>query len=295
MSSGIGGKKREAKEFSLKVGVGEVEVVAVNPDREDLCSLLGRDIEKDPEYCNEKDVEGKKVKTVRLSFYVKDKNSEDGRIDQITFFLEDRERTNKAGDKYQFINAIGRSTWAATDKDLPEWFTKRDYRKARVGEGELYEFLVTWLQDLDYRDAGTVLELNWDKLIKGNVKELREQINGEYSGSIAVGFTVRNVEVVDKDTEEKVVRQYQAISNKAFAIGKNFKFFKTRKFTPEVLESLRNRNIKDLKDYEKFALKLTDKEYGIKDHFILDVVQDYDKEKDMAASDEVISEDGSDY
>jgi hypothetical protein len=293
--SGIAGKKREVKEFSLRVGVGEVEVVAVNPDREDLCSILGRDIEKDPEYIGEKDVDGVKVKTARISFYVKDKNSEDGKIDQVTFFLEDRDRMNKNGDKFQYINSVGTTTWGAKESDLAAWFTKRDYRVAKTGEGELYEFLQAWLSKLDYRDAETTLTINWEKLMKGNVKELREQINGEYQDSVTVGFTVRNVEVVDKDTEEKTTKQYQAISNKAFCAGFNFKFFKTRKFTPEVLEALREKKPKDLKAYEKFALKLVDKDYGIKDHFILDVVQEYDSSKDLASSDAVITEDGDDY
>lgn len=291
--SGIGGKKREVKEFSLKVGVGEVEIVAVNPDREELSEILGKEIEKDIEYIGEKEIDGIKTKTARISFYVKEKTGD--KIDQITFFLENRERLNKDGNKTQYINNVGTTSWGASERDLADWFTKRDYRIARVGEGDLYEFLQAWLSKLDYRDADTTLSLNWDKLMKGNVKELREQIGGEYQDSIVVAYTVRNVEVTDKETEEKTTKQFQAISNKAFLPGYNFKFFKTRKFTEDVLDTLRDKKPKELKAYEKFALKVTDKDYGIKDHFILDVVQEYDSSKDFASTDSVISEDGADY
>ena len=293
--SGIGGKVRTGGEFTLKVGVGEVEVVAVNPDREELNALLGRELEKDPEYLGEKEVEGltSKVKTLRLSIYVK--NKQDGKVDQITFFLEDRERLNKDGNKTQYINSVGTTTWAASEADLPDWFTKRDYRIAKVGEGDFYEFLQAWLSKLDYRDAETTLALDWKKLMANNMKEIREQIDGAYCDSIVVAYTVRNVQVTDKDTDEVSTKQYQAISTKGFIPGYNYKFFKTRKFTTEILDILREKKPKELKAYEKFAVKVTDKEYGIKDHFVLEPVRDYDPSLDFAASEAVISDDGDDY
>ena len=56
----------------------------------------------------------------------------------------------------------------------------RDYRVAFVGEEDLYNFMRTWLGDLDYRDADTILQLEWKKLMKGNVKDIKDQIDGEW-------------------------------------------------------------------------------------------------------------------
>jgi hypothetical protein len=59
---------------------------------------------------------------------------------KVSFFLEDKERQNKDETKKQYINSVGNCSWAADPNDLPDWFKARDYRVAKIGEEELYEF-----------------------------------------------------------------------------------------------------------------------------------------------------------
>lgn len=295
----ITGKQREQKTTSnaLLVGVGEVEVIAFNPDKQELMELLkvsddNIDKFKDPEYLETKDIDGESIKTLRIDAYIKNKVNE--KIDKIAFFLQNKERKNKNGDKYQFIDNVGTTTWATDEKALPEWFKKRDFRIAKIGEEELYNFMKNWVSGLDYRDASTELQLDWSKLMKGNVRELRDQIEGEFTSSVVVSYFVRNVLKTNEQGEEET-KQYQGVSNKFFLSGWQIKFFKNTSWDSIKIEGLKGKKLKDLKPYEKFAINLTDPEYGIKDTFQLAHQVEYDSSIDFAASNKSISTDGDDY
>lgn len=295
----IQGKQRTQKEYTnnLTIGVGEVEVVAVNPDKQELMELLkvtdeNIDKFKDPEYLGTKDIDGEEVKTLRLDFYVKNKETE--KVDKIAFFLQNKERTNKTGDKNQFIDNVGTTSWAVDENSLPDWFTKRDTRKAKVGEEELYKFLRSWISGLDYKDAATELQLDWSKLMKGNTREIREQIGGEFASTVLVSYYVRNVTTTN-DSGKEEVKQYQGISNKFFLPGWQIKFFKNTTWDIAKLENLRSKKTKELKPFERFAVDVTDVEHGIRDTFQLAYQTEYDSSVDLAATNKVISTDGDDY
>jgi beta-glucanase (GH16 family) len=181
-------------------------------------------------------------------------------------------------------------TWAADENDLAEWFTKgRDYRVAYVGEEDFYNFLRTWLSELDYRDAKTVLQIEWKKLMRGNIKDLRDQVNGEYDKSIVALATVI---VKERDGESK---EYQGIYSKAFVGGYALKQFRLVDYSnPKTQESLKNKKPRDLKAHEKFVLNIIG-EYGCKDYYTLKDIQDYNPDDNLVASDSYISEDGDDY
>ena len=173
--SSIGGKKREntgSGDFSKKVGLFEANVVAINPTLEEFKDVLGMDLKDDSkaaEYLGETK-DGNNY--LRADFWLQKVNSDEKY--KVSFFLEDKERENKDGTKKQYINSIGMCSWAADENDLAEWFTKgRDYRVAYVGEEDFYTFMRTWLADLDYRDVDNVLQLEWKKLRRGNIKDLR--------------------------------------------------------------------------------------------------------------------------
>ena len=103
---------------------------------------------------------------------------------------EDKVRENKDGTKKQYINNVGVCSWADDENNLPDWFKSREYREAYVGEEDFYSFLRTWLGNLDYRDADTVLQLEWKKLMRGNLRDLTEQINGEWSTNVVALATI---------------------------------------------------------------------------------------------------------
>ena len=289
--SSIGGKKREntgGGDFSKKVGLFEANVIAINPTAEEFKDILGMELKEDSkatEYLGETR-DGNNY--LRVDVWLQRVNQDDKF--KVSFFLEDKERENKDGTKKQYINSIGMCSWAADENDLAEWFTKgRDFRVAYVGEEDFYNFMRTWLSELDYRDADTVLQLEWKKLMRGNVKDLKDQIDGEWSKSVVALATVI---VKEKDGESK---EYQGIYNKAFVGGYSLKQFRLVDYGDRrIQESLKNKKPRDLKAHEKFVMNIIG-EYGCKDYYTLKDLQDYNADDNLVASDAHISDDGDDY
>ena len=288
--SNIGGKKKEqlqSTEYVKKVGLFEGSVIAINPDAEEYKEVLGIEIKEDSkslEYLG-KSQDGNI--TLRLDIWLEEVKNKDKF--KATFFLENKEKENKDQTKKQYINNIGSCSWAADPNDLPTWFSARDYRIAFVGEEELYNFMRTWLGELDYRDAETTLQLEWKKLMKGNTKDLKDQVNGEWSTTVVALATIKTV-IKDEDTKE-----YQGVYNKAFLPAYAIKQFRLVDFSnAKTLDMLKSKKSKDLKPHERFALNVNG-EYGCRDFFILKDIKDYSADDNLVASDKVISEDGADY
>lgn len=288
--SAIGGKKRESNalpDFKKSVGLFEAKVIAVNPDMEEYKDILGIELKEDSkalEYLGKTD-EG----NIKLRIDIWLEEVKDNEKFKVTFFLEDKEKENKDGSKYQYINAVGVCSWAADPNDLPDWFAKRDYRVAYVGEEDLYNFMRTWLNELDYRDAETVLEMDWKKLMKGNVKDIKSQIDGEWCSTIGALATIK---IVAKDGDTK---EYQGVYNKLFLPPYSIKQFRLVDYSKtETLNKLRAKKTRDLKPHERFAVNVTG-EYGCKDYFTLKDLRDYNPDDNLVASDKTISEDDSDF
>ena len=286
----IQGEKREQRQqvdFTKKVGLFEAKVVAINPTAEEFKEVLNIDLQEGSKLTEYLGESSNGNTTLRVDVWLEEIKNKDKF--KVTFFLENKERENKDGSKKQYINNIGGCTWAADENDLPEWFTKRDYRVAYVGEEELYNFLRTWLSELDYTKDSTVLQLDWKKLMKGNTKDLKEQVDGAYCGSV---IALATVVVRQKDGENK---EYQGIYNKAFLPSYYLKNFRLINYgDPSVQSSLRAKKTKDLKPHERFVVNVTG-EYGCKDYYTLRDIQDYNPDDNLVASDKVLSDDGSDY
>lgn len=289
--SGIGGKKREQQQFDnqLFVGLAEVEVIAINPNTEEYKELLGielKDESKAAEYIGESK-DGNV--TVRVDVWVKRKMKENKtKNDKITFFLEDKVRENKDGTKTQYINNVGVCSWADDPNNLPEWFAARDYRAACNGEEDFYNLLRNWLA-FDYKDAETLLSIEWKKVMKNDFRELKQFINSDYATKFVALYTVKSV---DKDGE---VKEYQSIYNKAFLPSYSLKNFRLVDYSKEdVIESLKKKKPKDLKPHERFVLNVKG-EYGTKDSFILKDIKEYNPDDFLVASNSPIQEDDPSY
>jgi hypothetical protein len=288
--SNIGGKKKEQAqqtEYAKKVGLFEANVIAVNPNAEEYNDVLGIELKEDSkavEYLG-KSQDGNT--TLRVDFWLEEVKNKDKF--KVTFFLENKEKENKDATKKQYINEVGVCSWAADANDLPEWFAKRDYRVSFVGEEELYNFMRTWLGGLDYRDASTTLQLDWKSLMKGNAKDIKAQVGGEYSTSVLALATIKTV-VKNDETKE-----YQGVYNKAFLPAYNLKQFRLIDYSrADVLSGIRQKKSKDLKPHERFVLNVTG-EYGCKDFYILKDMKDYNADDNLVSSDSILSEDGADY
>jgi len=286
--SNIGGQRKENKEYGgRKIGLFEGRVIAINPSAEDFKEVLGFELKEDSkktEYLGESD-EGNT--TLRIDVWLEAVKS--GEKFTVPFFLENKERENKDMTKKQYINAVGACSWADDPNNLPDWFKEREYRIANVGEEDLYNFLRTWLGNLNYRSAETVLEIEWKKLMKGNVKDLREQIDGEWSTTIGALATVI---VKEKDGE---IKEYQGVYNRAFLPTYALKNFRLVDYSDDtIVQKLKAKKPRDLKAHEKFVLAVKG-EYGIKDIFTFKELCDYNSDDFLVSSDKVISEEGSDY
>lgn len=288
--SSIGGKKREVTslpEFTKKVGLFEARVLAINPTAEEYKDLLNIELKEDSRSVEYLGTSNDGNTTLRVDVWLEDVKSKE-RF-KVTFFLENKQKENKDKTKKQYINAVGTCSWSDDPNNLPEWFSNRDYRVAFVGEEELYNFLRTWLGNLDYRDAETTLQIDWKKLMKGNVKDLKEQVDGELATTFVAMATIKTV---IKDDESK---EYQSIYNKAFLPAYSLKNFRLVNYSDErVLETLRSKKSRDLKPHERFVVNITG-EYGCKEFYILKDLKDYNADDNLVSSDKAISDDGSDY
>ena len=289
--STIGGKKRESAQqqtdYAKKVGLFEANVIAINPTSEEYNDVLGiqlQDGSKATEYLGES---ADNNKTLRVDFWLEEIKSKDKF--KVTFFLEDKIKENKDATKKQYINTVGTCSWSTDPNELPTWFTTREYRPAFVGEEEFYGFVRTWLGNLDYRDSSTTLQLEWKSVMKGNLKDLKAQLGGEFTTTVLALATIKTV-VRNEETKE-----YQGVYNKAFLPAYNLKQFRLMDYNrTDVLSNLRQKKYKDLKPHERFVLNVTG-EYGCKDFYILKDMKEYNANDNLVSSDTVISDEGSDY
>lgn len=291
--STIGGVKREStnnenNSYPKKVGLFEANVIAINPTLEEYSTILGMELKEDSKATEYLGTTRDGKTYLRIDVWLQEmKNKENFKV---SLFLEDVERENRDGTKKQYINNVGTTAWADDESNLFDWFTKdRDYRVAYVGEEDLYNFLRTWLSKLDYRDARTELQLDWKKLMRGNVSDLKHQIDGEWCNSVVALATVV---VKERDGETK---EYQGVYNKGFLPGYAMKQFRLVDYTDKrTLDSLKDRKPGDLKPHERFVVNVSG-EYGCKDYYILKEIEEYNPGDNLVASDSYISDDGSDY
>ena len=291
--SSIGGTRREnqgnSEDFSKKVGVFEANVIAINPTIEEFKSKLDIELKEDSkaaEYLGETK-EGNTY--LRVDIWLEEVKTKEKFKTQ--FFLEDKERENKDGTKKQYINSVGICTWADDENNLPEWFTQgRDYRVAYVGEEDFYNFLRNWLSALDYRSAETTLQLEWKKLMRGNVKDIKDQINGEWCASIVSMATI-----ISKEKEGET-KEYQGVYNKAFVGGYAMKHFRNIDYNSDKqMALLKSKKPKDLKAHEKFVVNIIG-EYGCKDYYSFRELTEYDPSDNLASSDSYVGgEDDGEY
>jgi hypothetical protein len=290
--STIGGKKREqssasSADFTKKVGLFEAEVVAVNPNAEEYKDILGMELKEDSKATEYLGTSQNGNKTLRIDFWLEEVKSKEKF--KVTFFLEDLVKENKDNTKKQYINAVGMCSWADDPNNLYEWFTNREYRPAFVGEEDLYNFLRTWLGNLDLRDAESTLEIEWKKLMNGNVRDIKQLIGGEFVTNVIALATIKSV-IKDGDTKE-----YQAVYNKAFLPAYTLKNFRLLDYSNNsVLSALRAKKSKELKPHERFVINITG-EYGCKDFYTFKDLKDYNPDDNLVASDKVIADDDSDF
>ena len=282
-----GAKKQQTEQnYEKKVGLFVANVIAINPTAEEYKNVLGIELKEDSKMTDYLGESKDGNDTVRVDFWIEEVKTKTKF--KLGFYLEDKKKENKDGNKMQYINTVGTTSWATEKDSLPSWFLERECRVAKVGEEDFYGFVRTWLGGIDYRDKDTTLQLDWKKLIKGNVNELKEQLGGEFCTPFVALATVKSIE---KDGE---VKTYQAIYNKAFLPEYAMKQIRLVKWDDQTIKRLSTKKSKELKPYERFVLNLRG-EYGCKDYYTLDDMRDYNPDDNLVESNKVISEDDGDY
>lgn len=276
--SAVKGQLREEKDFSKYVGFALVSVVAVNPDREQLNALLGKDGDENDkviEYVGE-DTEGN-VKS-RVTFWLREEKTSKLFVHNINII--DKLKTNKAGDKQQYINSVGLTTWSDDEGNLQEWFTKftekdktvigdKSVRKAAVGEEELGIFLHAWLGKLNFNHPDTEVIIDKKKLFAGNYKELKELVGEDFTAPFVVLLGVRT----DKDDSSK---QYQQVYSKGFLQGNFMKYINNNNsFPTEYAQKAWNKFVENVEG-----------EYGFNAFHKLVPLTIYDRAEDIAAQEQ---------
>ena len=167
--------------------------MGINPTKEELEAIYGRELNFDPEYTGSTtvtDSDGDRdARQIRLDFYLH--NEEEGLTEKIQFYVADTHHKSQSG-KYKVINSFGKDTWlteeAIKTKTLPDnmqWYNADGVKVARRGEVELINFLVNLLNlPWDTSKVADVSECyaridkeEWNKIFEGNVALLKSLID----------------------------------------------------------------------------------------------------------------------
>jgi len=291
----VGGKKNTGNgEQTKSVGLFLGKVVAINPTVEQFKERLGIELKEDSKATEYLGTSKDGNTTLRVDFWI----LQDGTTDmfrKVSYFLEDKDRKNKDETKTQYVNSVGMCTWSETGNNFPDWFAKRsgDIRVAKVGEEDFYAFIRTWLGGIDFRDKDSTLELDWKKLMKGNVKELKDLVDSEHAVSFGAMATVISKAVTNNDTGEQETKEFQSVYNKMVIPEFAFKAFKLVNYhDPKVQAVLQGKASKDLKTQERFVLNVIG-EYGCKDFYSFKEIHEYDSTSNPVASSSPITNEGS--
>lgn len=186
------GKAQEVKEGvqrSLYTGVENFKVVAVNPTKDEIEAIYGREINFDPEYVSVdqvSDADGEReAAQIRLDFYLS--NEDDSISTKIQFYVTDTHHKSESG-KYRVINSFGRETWLDEDAiktgQAPSnmsWYNMDGVKVAKRGETQVIAFLVNLL-NLPYKSEDPTEQYaridkeEWAKIFTGDVTLLRNVI-----------------------------------------------------------------------------------------------------------------------
>lgn len=259
------------------VGFALVKLKAVNPSREQVNELLGKEDDKEITYLA-KDAEGND--RVRLSFWLY--CSEADKYFIHSFNLTNKVRKSRDGVKTQYVNSSCSTAWGEKESDLPVWFThhvdkegnkmeKKKFRPALLGEEELTTLIKSWLGNLKWKNLETSVMIDTEKLFEGDYSELRQEINGKWDRQFIILTGVRT-------DENDIEKKYQQVYGKAFLPGEFDEYIKNGMKFPATKNGQYASRIWD--KFEKDVIG----QYGFSAYFELDAIKPYDASKDPAAS-----------
>ena len=225
---------KEAAPIKRYIGIAPVQIVAVNPSKEELEKIYNRQLDKAPEYLGVQEINGKNVPYARLDFIVKTNPEKSNGIDmisKISLYVRDAKMTNKDNTKCNVVDKYGRTAWVTVeefkDKLIPQYSNgpariDKNYKALYNGEAQVLSFIKTFLgiNDVDeYVDGVWRMRSNpedyeagfnnIDKWFKGDFSEITEAVKLMPNNYIKVLFGVKSVDG----------KEYQDVFTRAFAKG----------------------------------------------------------------------------
>ena len=232
------GKSNEVKEGGSRkffTGVENFNVVAVNPTKEQLEELYGREINYDPEYTGTQTVSDsdgeREVPQVRLDFYLNNNDADNPITTKASFYVMNTHHKSQTG-KIKVINDFGKTTWLVEDdvksKTVPsnmQWYNISGLKVAKRGEEEVVDFIANLLNlpwDLtklsDPAQAFAKFDKEqWAAIFGGDFSYVQGIIEGTNNKiGVALGVKVADDQSLRQVIfNKKTLRQYTLSSSKA--------------------------------------------------------------------------------
>lgn len=290
--SGVKGQRKEEREFEKYVGMAKVNVVAINPDREQLNALFGKENKEEDKPIEYLSTDNEGNDKVRMTFWLRDEKTK--KLFAHNINIIDRYRRDNAETKYQYINTVLDTGWANEDnleEELPDFFTNfldkeknpvgaKKYRKAKAGEEELGIFIKAWLGKLKFNHPDTEVEFDLKRLFAGDYKEIASLMlpenptEDQKKESLTSAFVFLLGVSTDKDDKDK---QYQQVFSKAFLPGNFITYINNgMNFSTEYAKNTWKNFLKKVED------PVNDGKYAFKAYYELGALKVYDKSKDVA-------------
>jgi hypothetical protein len=217
MAFAKGNESTEGNSIVRYIGVAPVNVLSINPTKAELEGFFNTELENEPEYLGESEVDGNKVPYARITFITKpvaEKVGMDVAPISISLFVRKEFKMNRDNTKVQVIDEYGNTGWATKEEcaNHSQLLSKAgkalkistNYRPAYNGEAELTDFIKAFL---NIPDAFEYTEGNWklkkdadmsiarfenvENMFKGDFTEIKDAIAFQPDNKIKILFGVR--------------------------------------------------------------------------------------------------------
>lgn len=219
-SNNTNGGERTSKLFT---GLSAFKVLAVNPSKEKIEEMLGREYKLNVDY-SIVNLNGRNSRPIEI--WVQDVNSN---IDPtpLRFYISQDIDVAQSG-AIRFVNEKGVFTYSKGKELLQEnanmqWFTKVPFREAFIGETELFTFMQKLMRYNNYSDDAQFMRdaaengITIENIYNNNLEGLRkffEWCNGNDNNIVLIAAVRSTSKIVDG--EEKVYYNQTVVNNPNF-------------------------------------------------------------------------------
>lgn len=211
------GTPKSSTTYTPKTGLAEFQILAVNPTKDQISELLGRDYPLDVNYDVKDDLNGDRVRPIE--FWVKSESA--NVVDRVTFQIGNTPRKSK-NNNVQVINAKGVMRYAPSVEDANIKYEKLApfVREVMIGEEALYRFMQCAIgykpsePDANFLGDNEAANITNVTLFNGETAGLNKfiQFVNEKRRKIGLVLAVKEKEKQD-DKGEKYIQNRQVILN----------------------------------------------------------------------------------